>query len=171
MLKAIAALLSSFPKTGTPFAAAGISDNQWTTLAERVSSANGGADVYALGTLAALAKVFPSQTGLQYGLGQEIAKDGKLDRYLGVRLVPIDNYILPNTLNTTAVLGVPQNTIIMVAADSYKPVKVVFEGNSVSVEWDPTHTTDKTYRIGIQMRIGVAAIVGSAVGVITLPAA
>ena len=59
--------------------------------------------------------------------------------------------------------------IFMVAADHYKPVKVVFEGSSVAVEWDPKETTDKTYRIGVQMRIGVAAIVGSYAGYITLP--
>lgn len=171
MLKAIAAFLSSAPTTGSPYAVAGINNKQWTTLAERVSSANGGADVYALGTLAALGQVYPSVAGLQYGLGEEISKEGKLDRYLGVRLVPIDNYLIPGTVNTVAALGVPQNLIIMVAADAYKPVKVVFEGSSVSVEWVPEQTTDKTYRISVQMRIGVAAIVGSVCGVITLPEA
>lgn len=172
MLKAIAALLSSAPAEGSsPYAQAGINNIQWTTLAERVSSANGGSDVYALGTLTALSQVYPSVTGLQYGLGQKIAEEGHLDRYLGVRLVPIDNYIIPGTINTSAALGIPQNVIIMVAADAYKPVKVVFEGNSVSVEWDPNYTTDKTYRVNIQMRIGVAAIVGSVAGFITLPQA
>ena len=167
MLKAIAAFLSAAPGNTSPYAAAGVSSDQWTTLAERVSSANGGADVYALGTLSALAKVYPSATGLQYalganGVGDELVKDGHFDRYLGVKLIPIDNYILPGTVNTTATLGVPTNMIFMVAADHYKPVKVVFEGSSVAVEWDPKETTDKTYRIGVQMRIG-------GVGYLTLP--
>lgn len=176
MLKAIAAFLSAAPDNTSPYAGAGFDTDQWTTLAERISSANGGSDVYALGTLSALAKIHPEAAPLQYalganGVGDELLKDGHLDRYLGVKLIPIDNFILPGMVNTTATLGVPQNLIIMVAADAYKPVKVVFEGSSVAVEWDPKETTDKTYRIGVQMRIGVAAIVGSYAGYITLPKA
>lgn len=170
LLKGIAAFLSAAPAAGTPFAANGVDSDQWTTLAERISSMNGGADVYAIGTLNALAKVYPNVTGLQYGLGQEIAKNGFLDRYLGVRLLPIDNFILPGQGLTSAALGVPTDMIIMVAANAYKPIKVVFEGNSVSVEWMPDKTVDKTYRVRVQMRIGVAAIVGSVAGVIRLPA-
>ena len=45
---------------------------------------------------------------------------------------------------------------------------ITFEGDSVTVERIPEQTTDKTYVIGIQMRIGVAVVIGSKFGTITL---
>lgn len=168
MLKAIAAMTSVGDELGAAYTAAGVSTDQWTTLVDRVSAANGGAAVYGLGTLAALNQVIPATVGLQYGLGEEVAKKGYLDMYLGSRLIPIDQFIVPGTVNTTAQLGVPTDVIYLVAADQYKPVKVVFEGDSVVVEAIPERTTDKVYGISIQMKIGVAAVVGSKMGIITL---
>lgn len=171
LLKGMAAMASAAFNNGATWGQAGFSQTAWTTLAQQVSSANGGADVYALGTLTALSQVYPSVTGLQYGLGKEIVDKGHLDRFLGVRLVPIDNFIIPGRVNTSGALGVPDNKIYMIAADQYKPLKVIMEGDSVAVEWIPTETTDKTYRVRVQMRIGLSAIIGSMFAEITLPSA
>lgn len=168
MLKAIAAMSSATTELGAAYTASGVDTEQWTTLVDRVSAANGGSAVYGLGTLAALNQVIPSTVGLQYGLGQEVAKEGFLDKYLGSRLVPIDQVMVPGTVNTTANLAVPTDVIYVVAAEQYKPVKVVMEGDSVIVEEIAEATTDKTYGISIQMKIGVAAVVGSKFGVINL---
>ena len=75
---------------------------------------------------------------------------------------------IPGTINTTAQLAIPTNVIFIVAADMYKPVKIVFEGDSVVVDWIPEETTDKTYAVRIQTKLGVAAICGSKFGTITL---
>lgn len=168
LLKAIAAMSSATTALGAAYSGAGIDTEQWTNIVDRVSAANGGSSVYGLGTLAALNQVIPSTVGLQYGLGEEVAKEGFLDKYLGARLVPIDQVMVPGTVNTSAQLAIPTDTIYLVAAESYKPVKVVFEGDSVVVEDIAERTTDKTYGVSIQMKIGVAAIVGSKFGVITL---
>lgn len=171
MLKAIAAMASATTELGVAYSAAGVSTDQWTTLVDRVSAANGGAAVYGLGTLNALNKIIPATVGLQYGLGEEVAKRGYLDRYLGARLVPIDQVIVPGTINTTAQLAIPTDVVYLVAAEQYKPIKVVFEGDSVVCEAIPEYTNDKTYGIRIQMKVGVAAVVGSKFGTITLPGA
>lgn len=169
MLKAIGALASATTNLGAAYTAAGVTTSQWSSIVERVSSANGGATVYGIGTLNALNKAIPATVGLQYGLGNEVAKEGFLDKYLGARLVPIDQVIVPGTVNTTAQLAIPNDTIYLIATDQYKPVKVVFEGDSVVIETVPQRTTDKTYGVSMQMKIGVAAIVGSKFGAITLP--
>lgn len=168
LLKAIGALASATTDLGAAYTAAGVTTTQWSTIVERVSSANGGATVYGLGTLNALNKAIPSEVGLQYGLGTEVAKEGFLDKYLGARLVPIDQVIVPGTVNSTAQLAIPNDTIYLIATDQYKPVKVVFEGDSVVVENVPNRTSDKTYTVSMQMKIGVAAVVGSKFGTITL---
>ena len=168
MLKAIAALATAIGTQSAAYTQAGVATNSWATLSQRVSAANGGAPVYALGTLAALNQAVPSTVGLQYGLGGEVAKEGHLDRYLATRLIPFDQFIVPGTVNSTAELGIKDDKIYMVAADAYKPVKVVYEGNSVVIEEDPTRTTDKFYGIAVTMRVGVAGVIGSKIGVITL---
>lgn len=169
-MKIVAAMTSATNSISGAYSASGFSNSNWTTLTERVSAANGGSAVYVIGTLAALNQIYPSAVGLQYGLGEELAKQGHLDRYLGARLIPIDQVLIPGTVNTTATLGLPNDTLYFIAADSYKPVKLVFEGNSSVVERDPDYTPDRTYRIRIQERVGVAAIVGSKFGTMTLGA-
>lgn len=168
-LKIIAAM-SSATVTAAAYTASGTDAANWTTLAQKVSAANGGAPVYALGTLTTFSQTIPSTVGLQYGLGDKIMRDGALDRYYGVDLVPVDNVINPMTINTTGDLVIPDDTIFMIAADAYKPVKVVFEGDSITVTGDPNQegNADRTYNISVTMRLGVSAIVGSKFGIIDL---
>ena len=167
-LKIIAAMTSAVTEVGAGYSASGLSNENWTALHERVRAANGGAAVYAIGTLAALSQVYPQTQGLQYGLGSEIAKEGFLDKYLNTPLIPVDNVLVPGTTNTTATLAVSDGTIYFVAADAYRPVKVVFEGDSVTIENIPEETNDRTYGISIKMKVGVSAIVGSKFGTLTL---
>ena len=49
-----------------------------------------------------------------------------------------------------------------------KPIKLVYEGDNILIERDPTRTPDKTYRVRIQERVGVAAVVGSKIAALDL---
>lgn len=49
-----------------------------------------------------------------------------------------------------------------------KPVHVVMEGNSVSVQRDPMYAADHTYGFTVDMRLGVGIVIGSKIGCITL---
>lgn len=168
-LKIIACMTSATSELGGAYSASGFTSTNWTTLMQRVSAANGGAAVYAIGTLAALNQIYPSAVGLQYGLGEKIAEDGYLDKYLGAKLIPVDQVFTPDgAVNTTGAFALPDDIIYFVAADTYKPCKIVFEGNSSIVERDPDHAPDRTYNIRIQEHVGAAAIVGSKFGTLTL---
>lgn len=170
-LKVIRNMAAATSALGAAYSASGFTNANWVTLAQRVSAANGGAGVYAIGTLAALSQVYPSAVGLQYGLGAKIAEDGYLNKYNGVTLIPVDQVFMPDgAVNTTGAFSIPDNIIYFVAADAYKPVKIVFEGESSVVERDPDYTPDRTYRIRIQEYVGVEAIVGSKFGTLTLGA-
>lgn len=173
MIKIVKAMTDATALLGDAYDAAGVDTDQWTTLADRVSAANGGATVYAIGTIAALNKVIPATiAGSQYVLGEELGremiKDGYLGRYLGVRLIPISQAMVATKINTTADLVIPTNIIYMVASEAYRPVKIVFEGDSVTVEKIPEQTTDKTYWIRVQIKLGVGVVIGSKHGTITL---
>ncbi len=168
MLQVIRAMTAATAFLGAAYVQNGFNEDDWITLVERVSAANGGAGVIALGTLSALHKVVPPQVGLQYGLGEEMAKIGYLNRYLGATLVPIDNFIMPGTINSTANLVMPNNVIYFIAADIYKPVKIVVEGDSIILTDNPEFTKDRTYGLSAKVKMGVSAIVGSKYGVMNL---
>lgn len=169
-LKIIKAMTAGTTQLGGAYTATGFSNQNWSTLIQRVSAANGGAPVYAIGTLSALNKVVPSVVGLQYGLGKEIADKGYLDKYFGARLIPVDQVFTPDgAVNTTGAFAVPDDVIYLVAGDmAYKPVKIVIEGNTSVVERDPDYTPDRTYRIRILEHVGVGAVVGTKFGSLTL---
>lgn len=168
MLKSIAALATAINNQSGAYTQAGVDTNTWTTLIQKVSAANGGRPVYVMGTLSDLGQAIPTTVGLQYGLGEEVAKNGYLDRYLTAKLIPFDQFIVPGTVNSTADLGIADGKLYFIPSDSYAPCKIVYEGNSVVIEEDPMNTTDKTYGITVTYRVGVAAVVGNKIGVITL---
>lgn len=167
MIKIVASMAQVSEIAGEAYSIDGFDTDNWTTLADRVSSANGGARVYAIGTMAALNKIIPESIGLQMGLGNEVVKDGYLNRYLGTPLIVLDQ-ATKGDINTNATLMIPTNVIYMIASDSHKPIKIVFEGDSVVVERIPEETTDKTYTIRIQMKLGIGIILGSKIGTINL---
>lgn len=145
----------------------GMDDKNWMTLRRNVSLANGGAPVYALGTSIGLADVLPSATGgFRFGWDDPNVTKGYLPMYKDVALVEIDNALQPNTINNSPVGIVPDNMIFMIAMGSYKPVKLVFEGSTVTVEHDGVHRADNVYDMTIDMRIGVDVIAGSKFGVL-----
>ena len=169
-LKVVAAMTSAASQLGAAYTAGPtFTDAAWINLIQRVGAANGGdVAVYGIGTLAALNKIVPSVPGFQYGLGKEIADKGFLDKYLGAKLIPVDQAIVPGTLNTTADFAVPNDKIYVIAAAKDKPAKIVFEGGSIVIENIPEETTDYKYGISISMRIGTAALVGSKFGIYSL---
>ena len=168
-LKIVSALASATSEAGAAYSASGFTNSNWSTLAQRVAAANGNSDVFAIGTLAALNSVVPAAAGLQYGLGQKIADQGYLDKYLGTRLICLDQALAFGAVNTTGAFALPDDKIYFLPTyGADKPVKIVYEGDQTVVERDPDYTPDRTYRIRIQLRVGVAAIVGSKFATLSL---
>ena len=166
-LKAIKGMTAATTEFGAAYSTNGITPTLWGTLRERVSAANGGMNVIAIGTAVALSNV--SLTGnFQVQIGEEMNKVGYLDQYLGTPLIALNNVLVPGTTNTTAKLALADNIIYMIPVGGTKPVKIVFEGNEVSVTFDPEHTSDKRYGISVEMRVGIKAICGSKYGTINL---
>lgn len=151
------------------YAKIGASKANWIDLAQKVSAANGGADVYALGTLSALGKVIPDDAGFRFMSDDDLVTKGYLPVYNQVPCFELKQAILPTTLNgANPTLIVPDNYIYFIPMSFNKPVKVAFEGNTVTVTTDPTHTADAHLGLTITMRIGVDTIVGSKFGVLTV---
>jgi len=166
-LKAIKGMTAATSGFGAAYGTNGVTPALWGTLRERVSAANGGMNVIAIGTAVALSNV--SLTGnFQVEIGEEMNKVGYLSQYLGVPLIALKNVLIPGTTNTTADLALDDHKIFFVPVAGDKPVKILFEGNEVTVTYNPEESSDKRYGITVELRVGVSAICGAKYGTITI---
>lgn len=153
------------------YIANGMTVENWLTTSRNVRLANGGADVYGLGTAIALADVLPAESatsGFRYGEDSEIVKKGFLPSYKDVPLIELGNALVPNTVNSTPEVVLPDDIVYLIPMGMNKPVKVVFEGDTVTVSQDPLFSADHCYGMTVDMRIGVDVVVGSKFGAIQL---
>ena len=125
-LKAIKGMTVATAEFGAAYSTNGVTPQLWGTLRERVSAANGGANVIAVGTAVALSSV-SLQGNFQVEIGEEMNKVGYLDQYLGVPLVAVNNVLVPGTTNTTATLALDDKKIYMIPVAGMRPVKILFE--------------------------------------------
>lgn len=167
VIQAITADITTNIAASSPYFTNGFTTAKWSTLVDKLSSANGNAKITAFGSLSALSAIIPSQVGLQQGLGEEWTSTGFLYDYFGVNLVKVPQILLPNTVNTTALFGVPNDTIWLFAEGGYKPVKLLFEGTAITKDFVPTETADKEMGIEIVMKIGQTFVAASKYGAIT----
>ena len=166
-LKAIKGMASATSKFGAAYTANGITPSLWGTLKQRVSAANGGMNVIAIGTEVALSNVSLSGN-YQVQIGEEMNKVGYLDQYLSTPLVAIKNVLVPGTTNGAATLAIPDDRIYFIPVGGQRPVKIVFEGNEVAVSFNPKESSDLRMGIDIILRVGIGVICGPKFGTITL---
>lgn len=165
--------LTNYITTGSgassPYFVNGYTDAKFATLTERVRAANGGAHVTAWGALTALSAILPDTARVQMyaDIGAEWTRVGHLTTYMDVDIYRIPQLMLPNTANTTALLGVPADTVYIFADGGYKPVKLVFEGQAVTIDIIPTVAPDKQMGISVTMKIGMGFTAASKFGAIT----
>lgn len=166
-LKSIRAFDAAVQLYGPAFTINGIDANEWTKLAEQIRAANGGMSVIAIGTRQALSNAVLNGN-FQVEIGSEMQKVGYLDQFQGVPLIVIDNVLVPGTTNSTAELAIRSDRIWMIPVGGDRPVKVVFEGNQISVTDEPRETTDVRLGLSVNMRLGIGAILGAKLGTVKL---
>lgn len=167
--KVIASVTEALAVIPTAYQTSGaFTKENFVGIGQKVSAANGGKLVQVWGTKMALGNILPEKEGLLYGLGIDVARIGYLGMYAGFPLIEMAQAMKPGTVNTTAELLLSDKMLYFVPVDSYNPVKVVFEGDSVTVEKEVNKSSDKYLGLTITMRIGVAAVVGSIFGAYTL---
>lgn len=166
-IKAVQAMTAATTEFGSAYEINGVTPTLFGTLRERVSAANGGMPVVAVGTAVALSNL--SLTGnYQVEIGEEMNKIGFLDQYLGVPTIGIHNVLVPGKTNSSANLVLPDNKIYLIPAAGHRPVKIVFEGSEITVAYDPDESSDRRYGISVEMRVGVAVVCSAKYGTISL---
>lgn len=153
----------------------------WVTAAARVSALNGTGyyNTIAIGHPSALTKALPSgmvnassvnlDAALATMLGVEWARYGYLGEYMGVRMMPLVDAIVPGTQNTSMISLVPSDKVWMMASNGLKPVYVGMEdGTPIEIQLDPRETGDMTLDIITTMSIDAKAVFGSKLAQITM---
>ena len=136
----------------------------WVTAAARVS---------------ALTKALPSgminassvnlDAALATMLGVEWARYGYLGEYMGVRMMPLVDAIVPGTQNTSMISLVPNDKVWMMASNGLKPVYIGMEdGTPIEIQLDPRETGDMTLDIITTMSIDAKAVFGSKLAQFTM---
>ena len=166
-IKVVQGMVAAESTFGAAYTTNGVTPTLWGTLRERVSAANGGMNVVAIGTAVALSNVSLGGN-FQVEIGEEMNKVGYLDQYLGTPLIGLKNVLLPGTTNGSATLALDDHKIYMIPVGGTKPVKIVFEGNEVAVTFNPDETSDRRYGISVELRVGISAVCGSKYGTINI---
>ena len=169
IIKAITEYIATGVAANSPYFVNGFTDAKFATLSERVRAANNGAHVTCYGPLTALSAVIPEAARAQMyaDIGAEWTRVGHLTTYMDVDMFRIPQIMLPNTVNTTALLGVPSDTIYMFADGGYRPVKLVFEGQAVTIDIIPTVAPDKEMGVSVTMKMGLGFTAASKFGAMT----
>jgi hypothetical protein len=167
VVQAITSDIATNISASSPYFTNGFTTQKFTSLVDRLSAANGGAKINAFGTLSALSAIIPNQIGLQYGLGEQWSKVGYLYTYMDTNLIRVPEVLLPNTVNTNALFGVPNDTVWLFAEGGYKPVKLLFEGQAITKDYDPMESADMEMGIEVKMKIGQGFVAASKYGAIT----
>lgn len=153
----------------------------WVTAAARVAALNDGQyyNAIAIGHPSALTKALPSgmvnassvnlDAALATMLGVEWARYGYLGEYMGVRMMPLVDSIVPGTQNTSMVSLVPNDKVWVLASNGLKPVYVgLEEGFPIDIKLEPRETGDMTLDITTTISIDAKAVFGSKVAQITM---
>ena len=153
----------------------------WATAAARLAMVNGMRyrDIVAVGHPVALSQVLPSgnanassvnlDSALTTMLGFEWAKYGYIGEYMGVRLMPLNDALVPGTQNTTITGVLPTDEVWLIPSNTRRPIAVGMEsGTPITVELSPTQTADMTIDILVSAAIDAQPVFSSKAAVITV---
>lgn len=159
------------------------SSANWMTLANKLAAVNNTniGNIVGFGGAVALSKVLPNQAvgspaaptnidaALTMMLGGEYNRAGYLGEYMGVRLTPLQDAIIPNTQTSTVTTILDQSTVYMMAASGRKPLTIAYNSATpIQLEIDPNKAGDFEVGINLTIALDIAAVFASKIGVITI---
>ena len=153
----------------------------WVTLANKISALNatGINNLIAFGGAVALSKVLPTQaTGTTNAdmdaavatlLGAEYVNAGYLGKYMGVRLMPLVDAVIPGTQYGNVSTILPTNKIWMMASNGRRPLTIGYNRDlPVTISITPEETASFEYIVNVSFAIDSVAIFSSRVGLVNI---
>lgn len=157
------------------------SNQNWITIANKVATLSGTriSNVIAHGSAIALSKVLPTtvtgssnvnmDAAIATLLGADYTRTGYIGDFMGVRLMPIGDAIVPGTQYSTIDTVLDPNQIWLMAGNGRKPLYIAYDARTpIQIEMDPTQTADFEIGMNITLAMDSAAVFSSKVGLITV---
>lgn len=151
----------------------------WVTAADRVAGLNRTniRNIIAFGRNLALSKALPAgmtntssvslDAALATMLGVDWTKYGYLGEYMGVRLMPLENAIVPGTQNVSITEVIPTDRTWLMAVNGLKPIYVGMEqGTPLTLAIEPSQSADMSWDISVTISLATATVCGSKIGTI-----
>lgn len=153
----------------------------WVKLANRLSAVNSTSisNIMAIGSYPALAQVLPQDvTGstnvnmdaaIATLLGADYVRAGYLGEYMAIRLMPLQDVIIPGTQNTTVDTMLSDSTIYMMAGNGRRPMAIGYNSDvPITLEVDPSKAGDMELAINLTTALDLVAIFADHVGVCSI---
>ena len=154
----------------------------WVTLANKLSALNntGISNLVAFGNAVALSKVLPTQqTGstntdmdaaLAIMLGADYIRSGYMGEYMNVRLMPLQDAVVPGTQNGNVTTILSENQVWLMAANRRKPLTIAYNSYTpIQIELEPVETSGAfEYICNLTIALDSASVFASRVGLITI---
>ena len=170
---------SAFMPSGLVFST--FSTPNWVAAVKAVAMSNNTTirNIVAFGDLTALSTVLPSgnvnaasvnlDAALSTMLGADYIRYGYLGEYMGARLMPLDDFILPGTQNDSVTGMLDTQSIYFAAINGYKPVYLGMEdGTPIQIELNPSETADMTIDIITTVSLDAKPVMASKIGLLTI---
>lgn len=153
------------------------SDINWITAANKIAALNNTSvtNVIAYGSAVALAKVLPTQaTGsssvnmdaaIMTLLGADYVRAGYIGDFFGVRMMPLQDAIVPNSLTTI----LDNQKIWLMAGNGRKPLDIAYDSATpIDIEINPLESSDFEIAINETIALDSCATFASKVGLVTI---
>ena len=133
----------------------------------------------AYGNLVALSKVLPTQatgssnTAMDAAvatlLGADYVNSGYLGQYMGVRLMPLVDAVIPGTQFGNVSTILPADKIWMLASNGRKPMTIAYNSATpISIEIDAYRNPDFMLKLNLTTALDSVAIFSSRIGLVNI---
>lgn len=149
------------------------STHNWVNLANKLAAQNNTSinNIVAIGDAVTLSTVLPTNSATEMDaalatlLGPEYIQNGYLGTFMGVRLMPIQDAMVPNTYNTV----LTQGNIWLVASNAHKPMTIAYNRETpLTFEIDPMKSGDMEMGIQLTASMDHVAIFADKIGLISV---
>lgn len=157
------------------------SNQNWMTLANRLSAVNSTqiSNLFATGNAVALSKVLPTQaTGstnvnmdaaIATLLGADYTRTGYLGEFMGIRLMPLVDAIIPGTQNTTVETILDPTKIFMMAGNGRRPCTIAMNADQpILLSVDPREAGDLEISVNMTYYADMVCIMPDHIGVVNI---
>ena len=159
-----AALSNSYSGLTANFKEASFTRDAFIKLRNRVSAANGGSKVFVYGTELALADILPSDDYLKMGLGETYNSVGFLPVYMNTGLIALPQKI--NWASSDYDFNISDDELFFIASNSQSLVKVVLEGQMLTVQDAQLANANLTSDTSFHKRWKVGIVTNSRYGIL-----